>query len=193
MLFFYTERISKITYFVKQSFFLLKVGVPIFFLILLVSTTAKALEINGTVVNVSRILLPTVPVIDYEPTIRTTTYFYGSFKLQVAQGANIVSFSPISYIGQGFDVDGRTEIDVRHGEEVQAFAEVVIKGYSAQQKWDLVSSIVAVEIRSFNKQTTKIVKSVFRTGDFTAYHNVVLVSSTGDVLIGKNRKDIKYI
>src|SRR5680860_1814605 len=108
----------------KQSYFLSKVAVPIFFIILLVSATATAQEVSGTVTGVKGNLLPAVNVIVTGENIGTTTDFDGNYTLQVPQGANGLTFSSLGYVTQSVAIDGRSQIDINLEEDVQALDAV---------------------------------------------------------------------
>lgn len=136
----------------RQSYFLSKVAVPIFFMILLVSATIKAQEVSGTVTDLAGNLLPAVNVIVTGQNFGTTTDFDGNYTLQVPEGADGLTFSSVGYVTQSVAIDGRSRIDINLEEDVQALDEVIVTGYSTQQKRDVTASIATVDVESFDNR-----------------------------------------
>ena len=113
---------------------------------LLCSTATLAQStVRGTVTDQeSGEALPGVNVIVKNSSAGTVTDMDGNYSLAVPEDATLV-FSFIGYLTQEVAVDGRSTLDLGIVPDVQALEEVVVTGYTTQQKKDITGSVTVVE------------------------------------------------
>ena len=106
---------------------------------------AIALTVTGRVTDTkSGEGLPGVNVVVKNSSTGTVTNMDGNYSLSVPENATLV-FSFIGYITQEVPVNGRSTIDVNIRQDVQALEEVVVTGYTTQQKKDITGAVAVVE------------------------------------------------
>ena len=165
----------------KQSHFISEIVFSVF-CFFLVSFIANAQEVSGTVTDVDGNRLPAVNVIVTGENIGTTTDFDGNYTLQLPEGANGLTFSSLGYVTQSVAIEGRSQIDVSLQEDVQALDEVIVTGYSTQQKRDVTASIATVDVESFaNRAVTNAAQAL--QGNAAGIH---VVSNNGNPGSGVN-------
>ena len=165
----------------KQSHFISKIVFSVF-CFFLVSFIANAQEVSGTVTDVDGNRLPAVNVIVTGENIGTTTDFDGNYTLQLPEGANGLTFSSLGYVTQSVAIEGRSQIDVSLQEDVQALDEVIVTGYSTQQKRDVTASIATVDVENFaNRAVTNAAQAL--QGNAAGIH---VVSNNGNPGSGVN-------
>jgi TonB-dependent starch-binding outer membrane protein SusC len=104
--------------------------------------------VSGTVTDESGSPMPGVNVLLKGTSSGTATDVNGQYKLTVgAQQPIILSFSFIGYATQEISVDNQTSIDVSMTLDVQTLSELVVTGYTIQEKKDLTSAITTVSTK----------------------------------------------
>ena len=88
-------------------------------------------------------------------TIGASTDVIGQYALTVPDGSNILVFTYLGYVIQEISVDGRNIVNVTMIEDTKSLDEVVVVGYSAQKKKDIIGSVTVV-----NMEEIKSVPSV---------------------------------
>lgn len=119
----------------------------IFFLLMLVSTYANAIKVEGTVLdeNKETVIGATVQLKGASG-VGTITDIYGKFVLEVPdvkQGVLVISY--VGYKTKHVSLNGRTIIAVEIQPEVTALDEVVVVGYGSMKKSDLTGSVTSVK------------------------------------------------
>lgn len=94
--------------------------------------------------------LPGTNVVIKGTTIGTVTDVEGDYSINVPNAADTLVFSSIGFVTQEVAVNGQTSIDVGLGEDVQSLDEVVVIGYGAQKKVNVVGSVETIS----NKEIT---------------------------------------
>ena len=91
-----------------------------------------------------------VTVLEKGTTNGTTTDFDGNYTLSVADGAILV-FSYIGYTTNEVSVDGRAQLNVTLAEDVEALSEVIVVGYTTQNKKDITGAVASVNVDDLKK------------------------------------------
>lgn len=106
---------------------------------------AQSRTINGKVTaQEDNTSLPGVNVVVKGTSTGTTTDASGSYSLSVTDANPTLVFSFIGYTTQEVAVGNRTTLDVKLVSDVQALQEVVVTGYTTQQKKDLTSAVAVI-------------------------------------------------
>ncbi|HYC87114.1 MAG TPA: SusC/RagA family TonB-linked outer membrane protein, partial [Chryseosolibacter sp.] len=95
--------------------------------------------------------LPGVNVIIEGTTQGTTSDSDGSYKLEVPGSDAIVVFSFIGFTTQRVPVGNQTTIDVTMDEDLTTLQEVVVVGYSSQEKRGLTGAVATVSPKDFER------------------------------------------
>ncbi|MDJ1469120.1 SusC/RagA family TonB-linked outer membrane protein [Xanthocytophaga flava] len=88
--------------------------------------------------------LPGVSVLVKGTTSGSTTNVNGQYSLTVNGNDAVLIFSFIGYTSQEITVGARSTIDVKLAPDVTSLGEVVVTGYTTQQKKDLTSAVAVV-------------------------------------------------
>lgn len=96
--------------------------------------------------------LPGVNVVLKGTTTGTVTDIDGNYNINVPAEEAILIFSSIGYVSQELPVNGRSLINVSLEEDVQSLEEVVVVGYTTQQKKNLTSAVASVDVESLQKR-----------------------------------------
>ncbi|MBC9797106.1 TonB-dependent receptor [Sinomicrobium sp. FJxs] len=99
--------------------------------------------VEGTVKDEQGTPLPGVNIVIQERAKGTTTDFDGNYAINVQEG-DILTFSYVGFISQEIPANGKDRVDVVLKEDAQELDEVVITGYSSQEKKSLTGSIATV-------------------------------------------------
>jgi len=81
----------------------------------------------------------------------TTTDLQGRYSLTVPDGDGVLRFSFIGFESQEIPIEGRRTIDVEMEPSVLLGDELVVTGYSEQQRRDFTGSIAVVEMDNFER------------------------------------------
>lgn len=120
-----------------------------------VETLAKDKIVQGKVINKMGETLIGVSVKVKGTPIGASTDVNGQYSLTVPDGSNVLVFTYLGYLIQEISVDGRSIVDVTMLEDTKSLDEVVVVGYSAQKKKDIIGSVTVV-----NMEEMKSVPSV---------------------------------
>lgn len=83
----------------------------------------------------------------------TTTDGEGNFTLNVPDENALLVFSFVGYVSQEVVVGSRTLIEIQMVSDTKALDELVITGYTAQRKKDIVGSVSVVDMDKLNRTT----------------------------------------
>lgn len=115
------------------------------------TTVNQQKTISGKVVDESGEPLLGVNISVPGTTIGTVTDFDGNYTINIENHTSL-TFSYIGYISQTFTVSG-TVLNVILKEDSQSLSEVVVVGYSTQQKKDITGSVAVVSAEDLKKTT----------------------------------------
>jgi TonB-linked SusC/RagA family outer membrane protein len=104
---------------------------------------SQANTISGTVTSENSQPLPGVNVLIKGTTNGTTTDVDGAYSLEASPN-DVLVFSFIGYVTQEKTVGNATTLDVSLTEDVQSLSEVVIIGYGAEKKVNVIGSVETV-------------------------------------------------
>ena len=113
-------------------------------LLSIVSLQAQDRTVSGKVNGEEGAALPGVNVLAKGTTVGTVTDIDGNYRLQVPEGADVLSFSFIGYNTVDEAVNGRSTISVTLTGDVSELSEVVVTGYGTQIKRELTGNIASV-------------------------------------------------
>ncbi|MBN8577045.1 MAG: TonB-dependent receptor [Cytophagales bacterium] len=120
----------------------------IFLVLMLVSSFAFAQErrVTGKVTSSDdNAPLPGVNVLVKGTTEGTITDVNGGYSLSVPSGSNVLVFSFVGFTTQEVQIGGRAVVDVQLGTDVTQLSEVVVNGYTTQDKRTLTGSVSSVK------------------------------------------------
>ncbi|QNF33519.1 TonB-dependent receptor [Adhaeribacter swui] len=110
------------------------------------NTFAQQKTVTGTVKDERSAPIPGVTVLVKGASKGTTTDVSGKFNLQVSPDEVLV-FSIIGYVSREVPVGNRTTIDVNMSEDMQNLSEVVIVGFGAEKKVNVIGSIETISTK----------------------------------------------
>lgn len=103
--------------------------------------------VSGTVTDASTDSpLPGVNILVKTTQQGTTTDASGNFSINVIPSQTLV-FSFIGYVTQEIPITGEQRLNIRLETDTQALSEVVVTGYSSQQKKDITGSVAVVNVK----------------------------------------------
>lgn len=106
------------------------------------SVAAQDQTVTGVVTDAeSEEPLPGVTILVAGTNIGSTTYVEGRYQIDVPADRNTLEFSFVGFETVTEEVDGRTEINVAMGEDLQLLDEVVVTGYGTLPRRQVTSSI----------------------------------------------------
>jgi TonB-dependent starch-binding outer membrane protein SusC len=130
---------------IKRLFDLLKPGG--FTLLLMfgfaVGAVAQTVTVSGNVTDEAGLGLPGVNILVQGTSTGTITDIDGSYELRAEKGATLV-FTFTGYTSQSIVIGNDTRINVSMKPDAQVLGEVVVTGYTAQQKRDLTGAVGTV-------------------------------------------------
>ncbi|MEY3368082.1 MAG: hypothetical protein RI973_1237 [Bacteroidota bacterium] len=115
----------------------------VFMLFFATGVFAQSMTVKGTVSDETGTGLPGVNILIQGTTTGTISDVDGSYELRASKGATLV-FSFTGYQTQNIVVGDNASIDVRMEPDAQVLGEVVVTGYTAQQKKDLTGAVSTV-------------------------------------------------
>lgn len=107
---------------------------------------AQQRTIQGVVTSENSEPLPGVNILIKGTTNGTTTDVSGSYTLQASQG-DVLVFSFIGYQQREVTVGSQTTINVSMNEDMQSLSEVVIIGYGAEKKVNVIGSVETISTK----------------------------------------------
>ncbi len=129
----------------KNKTVVIKKKVPPLTPITELQTQERDITITGKVTDVNGNGIPGVSVKVKGTTSATSTNNDGSYLLTVPDNNSVLVFSYLGFKLQEVIVNGRKVIDIKLEEEEKGLNEVVIVGYGAQKKVNLIGSVAAVK------------------------------------------------
>ncbi|MHA6246755.1 SusC/RagA family TonB-linked outer membrane protein [Pontibacter sp. CAU 1760] len=110
-------------------------------------TARQTTEVKGRVTGSDGQAVPGATVVVKGTTLGTATDVNGNFSLNVPSGSGTLVVSFIGYKTQEVPINNRTSINVRLVDDAKALQEVVVTGYTTQEKRDIIGavSVVAAE------------------------------------------------
>ncbi|MDF9800947.1 TonB-linked SusC/RagA family outer membrane protein [Catalinimonas alkaloidigena] len=118
------------------------------FLSVAVSTLLYAQEktVSGTVTDgETGEALPGVNVLVKGTTQGTVTDIEGQYRLSVPSDAAVLVFSSIGYSSEEVNIGNQNTIDLAMLPDVQALSEIVVTGYSTEERKDVTGAVTTVE------------------------------------------------
>ena len=104
--------------------------------------------VTGKVTDVAGNPLPGVSVLVKGTTIGALTDVEGSFRLSVPASARTLSFTFIGMEGQEVEISNQTNFNIVLEETSVGLDEVVVVGYSAERKKDIIGSVAVVDAKN---------------------------------------------
>lgn len=128
-----------------QRFTRSKLLLTVVFLLWTIPSFSQDFNVSGTVTSTEDgAVLPGVNVIIKNSTTGTVTDVNGNYSLS-ASNDDILVFSFIGYRKREVPVNGRTTIDLSLEEDLATLEEVVVVGYTTQQKKDITGAVSVVD------------------------------------------------
>tara|TARA_Y100000815_G_scaffold275662_1_gene315712 strand:- start:5386 stop:8550 length:3165 start_codon:yes stop_codon:yes gene_type:complete len=112
--------------------------------------TNDKVTVTGTIMGPDGMPLPTVTVIEKGTNNGTQSDFDGNYSIDVAANATLV-FSYVGFKTLEVPVNGQTDIDPSMEEDVAGLDEIVITGYTAQDKKSITGAISTVTSEDLEK------------------------------------------
>jgi TonB-linked SusC/RagA family outer membrane protein len=110
---------------------------------------AKDIAVRGRVTGDDGAGLPGVNVLVKGTNAGTTTDGNGNYSITAPDNNSVLVFSFIGFVTEEVPVGGRTTIDVRMAPDVKALSEVVVVGYGAVEKKDLIGAVGTATAKDF--------------------------------------------
>ncbi|MFI2743817.1 SusC/RagA family TonB-linked outer membrane protein [Zhouia sp. PK063] len=110
----------------------------------------QQIKVKGTVTDGDGVPLLGASIVVKGTKQGTVTDFDGNYSIDADAGATLV-FSYVGYVTQEVVVDNKTTVDVTLKENTQSLQEVVITGYSSQEKKSLTGAISTVKSDELEK------------------------------------------
>ena len=124
------------------------------FVILAVTTSvlhAQTVTVSGTVTdNEGGEALPGVTVLEKGTTNGTPTDVDGKYTINVEANSTIL-FSFVGFTTQEVQINGRSQLDVVLVTDVTALDEIIVVGYSTQNRQDLTGAVSSVNVENIQK------------------------------------------
>ena len=103
--------------------------------------------VSGQVVSVDDgSPLPGVNIVVKETVVGTVTDIDGQFSLDAPNPTDTLVFSFVGYLRQEVPIDNRSYIEVTLQEDIAGLEEVIVVGYSTQQRGDISGSVAIVDV-----------------------------------------------
>ena len=117
------------------------------YLLLLISSPlyAQSVDVSGRILDETGEPLPGVSILEKGTTNGTTTDPSGNYSMEVAGSSSVLVFSFIGYQTQEIPVGNRSTIDLTMQTDVTALQEVVVTGYTTQNRRDITGAVSVVK------------------------------------------------
>ncbi len=116
------------------------------FLLIMVSFSAQAQKaISGKLVSKANQPLPGATITVKGTTVGTATDEQGNFRLTLPAGRNTLVISNVGFTTKEVVVGNETTLNISMDEDVSGLSEVVVKGYSSQQRKNIVGAVSTVK------------------------------------------------
>lgn len=106
---------------------------------------AQSVGVSGRILDETGQPLPGVSILEQGTTSGTTTDPEGRYSIEVAGSGSILVFSFIGYQTQEIAVGNRSTIDLTMEVDVTALEEVVVTGYTTQNRRDITGAVSVVK------------------------------------------------
>lgn len=107
---------------------------------------AQQPTVSGTVTDEESTPVPGVNVVVKNSGSGTVTDIEGRYQLSVPEEATSLIFSFVGYTSQEVEIGNQSEIDVQLTVDAQQLSEIVVTGYTSQNKKDLTGAVAVVDI-----------------------------------------------
>ncbi len=134
----------------KQNYSLVKATLAGLSLLLLhvAGTRAQERRVQGKITTLEdNTAVAGVNVVVKGSSIGTLTDADGNYQIVVPAPASVLQFSALGYTSQDIPVENKTTINVRLAGSVASLPEVVVTGYSTQQKKDITGAVAVVNTK----------------------------------------------
>ncbi len=107
--------------------------------------------VSGTVKSEAGVPISGVSVTATDDiSIGTTTDASGNYRLKLPAGKTTLTLSSIGYLSQDVSVNNRDVVNIVLNNDQMNLNEVVVTGYSTQQKKDITGSVAVVDMKAMN-------------------------------------------
>ena len=134
----------------KQKDFKSRFLVFTFFIFSFGCLFAQQASVKGVVSDSNGDLMIGVNVLEKGTSNGTVTDFDGNYSISVSNGATIV-FSYVGYETVEVAVGNQTQIDVTLVDDIEALSQVVVVGYTTQNRRDITGAISSVNVSDLKK------------------------------------------
>lgn len=110
--------------------------------------------VQGTIISQSGAPLPGVNILEKGTSNGTTTDTDGKYALVVSDNDAVLVFSFIGFATQEVAINGQSVIDITLEEDVLSLDEIVVVGYSTQEKKDITGSVGVVNTEALKSIPT---------------------------------------
>jgi len=107
---------------------------------------AQNRTLSGTVTDEVNDPIPGVNVLVKGTTSGTVTDIEGQYRITVPETAEALIFSFVGYISQEVNIDNQSVIDIQMKTDARQLSEIIVTGYTTQDKKDLTGAVSVVEI-----------------------------------------------
>jgi len=107
---------------------------------------AQNRALSGTVTDEENAPIPGVNVVVKGSSTGTVTDVEGNYRLNVSPQAEVLIFSFVGYATQEVSINNQAQINVSLLTDAQQLSELVVTGYTTQDKKDLTGAVSVVEI-----------------------------------------------
>jgi TonB-dependent starch-binding outer membrane protein SusC len=123
---------------------------------------AQNRTISGTVTDLKGAGIPGANIVVKGSSQGAITDATGAYSLSLPDNAQTLIFSFIGYVTQEITVDNRSSINVQLAEDVTSLSEVVVTGYSTQQREDITGAVAVVDVNELKKQPVASVEQALQ-------------------------------
>ena len=109
-------------------------------------------SINGRITDENGAGLPSVSIILKGTQLGTNSDIDGKYKISVPDGPATLTFSFVGYVSQDIVVNNQTTIDLVLATDQKALEEVIVVGYNAQSKRNIISAVTTVSGATLTKR-----------------------------------------
>jgi TonB-linked SusC/RagA family outer membrane protein len=123
-----------------------RIGMAVFYLLMLATPAfAQMVSITGAVTDDAGQSLPGVNILEKGTTNGATTDVNGKYTIKVSSESSTLVFSFIGFQTQEVVVNNRSSIDISMNPDVTALQEVVVTGYTTQNRRDITGAVSVVK------------------------------------------------